>query len=46
MKRLKEVERELIQLGYLDHEDEYDSIMCGELGISKWKSRRVKSRLV
>lgn len=44
MGRLKKSEREIIQRRYLDYEDEYDSILCGELGMSERKYRRVKSR--
>ncbi|KGE17587.1 ArpU family phage packaging/lysis transcriptional regulator [Paenibacillus wynnii] len=46
MGRLKKAEREIIQLRYLDYEDEYDSILCGELGMSERKYRRVKSRAI
>ncbi|MEK3866362.1 ArpU family phage packaging/lysis transcriptional regulator [Paenibacillus sp. FSL H7-0716] len=46
MGRLKKAEREIIQLRYLEHEDEYDSILCGELGMSDRKYRRVKSRAI
>ncbi|NOU77391.1 transcriptional regulator [Paenibacillus sp. LMG 31459] len=44
MERLKKSEREIIQLRYLEYEDEYDSILCGELGMSDRKYRRIKSR--
>ncbi|MEC0131513.1 ArpU family phage packaging/lysis transcriptional regulator [Paenibacillus odorifer] len=46
MGRLKKAEREIIQLRYLEYEDEYDSILCGELGMSERKYRRVKSRAI
>ncbi|NJJ37847.1 ArpU family phage packaging/lysis transcriptional regulator [Paenibacillus apii] len=46
MSRLKKAEREIIQRRYLDYEDEYDSILCGELGMSERKYRRVKSRAI
>ncbi|MNC65231.1 hypothetical protein D3C75_1155030 [compost metagenome] len=44
--RLKKAEREIVQRRYLEHEDEYDSILCGELGMSERKYRRVKSRAI
>ncbi len=44
MGRLKKAEREIIQLPYLEHED--DSSLCGELGMSERKYRRVKSRAI
>ncbi|OMF31369.1 ArpU family phage packaging/lysis transcriptional regulator [Paenibacillus sp. FSL H8-0259] len=46
MERLKKSEREIIQLRYLEYEDEYDSILCGELGMSDRKYRRIKSRAI
>ncbi|MDT3426090.1 ArpU family phage transcriptional regulator [Paenibacillus forsythiae] len=46
MGRLKKAEKEIIQRRYLDYEDEYDSILCGELGMSERKYRRVKSRAI
>ncbi|MEK3699626.1 ArpU family phage packaging/lysis transcriptional regulator [Paenibacillus sp. FSL R10-2199] len=46
MERLKKSEREIIQLRYPEYEDEYDSILCGELGMSDRKYRRIKSRAI
>ncbi|WP_449603650.1 ArpU family phage packaging/lysis transcriptional regulator [Paenibacillus sp. Marseille-Q9583] len=46
MGRLKKVEREIIERRYMDYEDEYDSILCGEMGMSDRKYRRVKSRAI
>ncbi|WP_445323544.1 ArpU family phage packaging/lysis transcriptional regulator [Paenibacillus sp. FSL R7-0179] len=46
MGRLKKAEREIIQRRYLEQEDEYDPILCGELGMSERKYRRVKSRAI
>jgi ArpU family phage transcriptional regulator len=44
MGRLKKVEREIIERRYMDYEDEYDSILCGEMGMSERKYRRLKSK--
>ncbi|MEK4452318.1 ArpU family phage packaging/lysis transcriptional regulator [Paenibacillus sp. FSL L8-0506] len=46
MGRLKKVEREIIERRYMDYEDEYDSILSGEMGMSERKYRRVKSRAI
>lgn len=46
LERLKRVEREIIERRYMTNEDEYDSILCGELGMSERKYRRVKSRAI
>lgn len=46
MGRLKKAEREIIERRYMNFEDEYDSIICGELGMSERKYRRIKSRAI
>lgn len=40
---LGEMERELIARRYLESEDMFDYLICGELGISERKYRRVKA---
>ncbi|GIP20435.1 MULTISPECIES: ArpU family phage packaging/lysis transcriptional regulator [Paenibacillus] len=41
---LNEMERELIRLRYLDTDDTYDYLVCGDLGVSERKYRRVKAQ--
>ncbi|MNK42991.1 RNA polymerase factor sigma-32 [compost metagenome] len=41
---LSELERDLIRQRYLDTDDTYDYLVCGDLGVSERKYRRVKAQ--
>ncbi|AWB46973.1 ArpU family transcriptional regulator [Paenibacillus sp. CAA11] len=43
---LNELERELIMKRYLETDDTYDYLICGDLGVSERKYRRVKAAAI
>ncbi len=46
MGRLKSMQREIIQRSYLDAEDAFDYISCGEMGLSDSTYRREKNEAI